>query len=112
MANTPLDMVGKMTLTQLGAVLKRCSVLVSGDTGPMHLATAVGTPVVALFGAIEPGRTGPVGEGHRVIRHKEVECVPCMAKKCRNPIYLECMEKITVEEVFKTVAEMVKERHN
>lgn len=111
MKNTPLDMLGKMTLTQLGAVLKRCDVLVSGDTGPMHLATAVKTPVVALFGAIDPRRTGPVGKGHRVIRHAEVKCVPCMAKTCGNPVYLECMEKIEVDEVLNSVVGILEERH-
>ncbi len=110
MNNAPLDMVGKMTLTQLGAVLKKCEVLVSGDTGPMHLATAVKTPVVALFGAIDPNRTGPVGKGHRVIRHVEVKCVPCNAKTCINAVHLECMERITVDEVFSTVAEMLREK--
>ncbi len=110
MRNRPLDMLGKLTLTQLGAVLKRCDVLVSGDTGPMHLATAVKTPVAALFGAIDPNRTGPVGKGHRVIRHAEVKCVPCNAKSCTNPVYLECMEKITVDEVFSTVSEMLHEK--
>jgi heptosyltransferase-2 len=110
MHNAPLDLVGKISLLQLGAVLKRCAVLVSGDTGPMHLATAVKTPVVALFGAIDPRRTGPVGEGHRVVRHEEVKCVPCVAKDCTNSFYLECMEKISVDEVFLTVSEMLKEK--
>jgi heptosyltransferase-2 len=110
MNNVPLDLVGKISLLQLGAVLKRCAALVSGDTGPMHLATAVKTPVVALFGAIDPKRTGPVGDGHMVIRHEEVECVPCVAKECTNPVYLECMEKISVDEVFSTVSEMLKEK--
>ncbi len=109
MRNLPLDLVGKISLLQLGAVLKRCTLLVSGDTGPMHLSTAVKTPVVALFGAIDPNRTGPVGEGHRVIIHAEVECVPCNAKKCENPVKLECMKKITVDEVFRVIAEMLKE---
>jgi ADP-heptose:LPS heptosyltransferase len=97
------DLVGKVSLLQLGALLKRCTLLVSGDTGPLHLATAVGTPVVALFGAIDPRRTGPVGEGHRVISHPEIPCVPCVAGKCTNPVYLECMEKITADEVFREV---------
>lgn len=110
MKNTPLDMLGKMTLTQLGAVLKKCHVLVSGDTGPMHLATAVKTPVVALFGAIDPNRTGPVGKGHRVICHAEVKCVPCNAKSCANPVYLECMDRISVDEVFTAVVEMLRKK--
>lgn len=105
-----LDLVGATTMLQLGAVLKSCDLLVSGDTGPLHMATAVGTPVIGLFGAIDPHRTGPVGGGHRVIRHPYIPCVPCNAKKCNNPAYLECMEKITVDEVFTAVSEMLRER--
>jgi lipopolysaccharide heptosyltransferase II len=110
MTGEPLDLVGRTSLPQLGAVLARCALLVSGDTGPLHMATAVGTPVAGLFGAIDPLRTGPVGEGHRVIRHAEVPCVPCMSKSCANRSYLECMEKITPAEVFDTVREMLAER--
>lgn len=110
MHNIPLDLVGEVSLLQLGAVLKRCAALVSGDTGPMHLTTAVKTPVVALFGAIDPKRTGPIGDGHMVIRHEEVECVPCVAKECTNPSYLECMERISVDEVFKAVSEMLNQK--
>lgn len=107
MQTEPEDLIGRTSLTQLGAVLKRCAVLVSGDTGPLHLATAVDTPVVALFGAIDPRRTGPVGDGHVVIRHPEIPCVPCMARTCKNPVHLECMEKITVAEVFEAVREVL-----
>ncbi|ACM20470.1 ADP-heptose--lipopolysaccharide heptosyltransferase [Geotalea daltonii FRC-32] len=109
MRNKPLDLLGKTNLRELGALLAASNLLVSGDTGPMHMATAVGTPVVALFGAIEPLRTGPVGNGHTVIRHGEIDCVPCNGKRCKNPHYLECMEKITVEEVFDAVASMLAE---
>jgi lipopolysaccharide heptosyltransferase II len=110
MTGEPVDLVGKTTLLQLGAVLSRCDLLVSGDTGPLHMATAVKTPVAALFGAIEPLRTGPVGEGNRVIRHEEIPCVPCNGRSCTNTIYLECMEKITSAEVYETVAAMLEER--
>jgi len=103
----PLNLVGKMTLTQLGAVLQRCKLLVSGDTGPLHLATAVGTRVIGLFGAIDPERTGPVGSGHRVIRHPEVPCVPCNGKKCHHIPSLECMARITVDEVAAEVETML-----
>lgn len=108
MSHTPLDLIGKTTLLQLGAVLDRCDVLVSGDTGPLHLATAVSTPVIALFGAIDPERTGPVGEGHRIIRHDELPCVPCVARSCRNRIDLECMDRITPTEVFDTIVDMLR----
>lgn len=98
-----VDMVGRTSLPRTGALLARCAVAVSGDTGPMHMATAVGTPVVALFGAADPGRTGPVGEGHIVLQAREVPCVPCRSRVCRHIPYLECMERITVDAVLDAV---------
>jgi lipopolysaccharide heptosyltransferase II len=106
-ASQPLVLTGRTTLPQLGAVLKRCAVLVSGDTGPMHLATAVGTKVVALFGAADPGRTGPVGSGHRVVQASGVPCIPCCSRTCNNDTYLECMEKLTAEKVLQVVGEVL-----
>lgn len=103
-ACAPVILAGKTDLLQLGAVLKRCTVLVSGDTGPMHMATAVGTRVVALFGAADPARTGPVGTGHQVIQAPGVSCVPCRSRQCASRGYLQCMEKLAVGEVFDAVA--------
>ena len=105
----PLNLTGKTDLLQLGAVLKRCTLLVTGDTGPMHMATAVNTRVVALFGAADPSRTGPLGSGHRVIRAEEIDCVPCRSRRCRSSNYLECMERITPEQVFREIKEMLSE---
>lgn len=102
----PRNLAGILSLGQLGALLQHCKLLVSGDTGPLHLATAVGTKVVALFGAIDPDRTGPVGNGHIVISHPELDCVPCNAKSCRHAPFLECMELITVDEVMHAVGQM------
>ncbi|RQW84981.1 MAG: glycosyltransferase family 9 protein [Geobacter sp.] len=107
--STLLTMTGKTSLLQLGALLDRCSLLISGDTGPMHLATAVGTKVLALFGAADPERTGPVGSGHRVLCADTVRCVPCCSRRCANEVYLECMEEISVEKVFLEVQQMLKE---
>jgi len=95
-----IDLAGSLSLLQLGAILKRCEAFVTGDTGPMHIATSVGTKVVALFGAADPKRTGPVGKGHIVIQKKEVKCVPCRKRVCYNKNYLECMEKIEPEDVL------------
>lgn len=103
----PLNLVGKMSLTQLGGVLQSCKLLVSGDTGPLHLATAVGTRVIALFGAIDPMRTGPVGSGHIVISHPEIPCVPCNGKKCHHTPCLECMTLIAVDEVAAAAKNML-----
>jgi len=103
----PLNLVERLSLTRLGALLQQCRLLVSGDTGPLHLATAVGTPVIALFGAIDPERTGPVGKGHKVISHPELSCVPCNDKLCRHTPELECMDLITVDEVFAAAAALL-----
>ena len=103
----PVSLAGRTSLLQLGAVLEKCSILVSGDTGPLHLATAVGTKVVALFGAADPGRTGPVGKGHRVIQAGKVPCVPCRSRSCANQNYLECMERITAREVADVIIGMI-----
>ncbi len=106
-ASSPLDMTGRTTLLQLASLLERCSLLVSGDTGPMHIATAVGTKVVSLFGAADPGRTGPIGSRHRVIQAESVPCVPCRSRQCVNKAYLECMERITVSQVFAAISDMI-----
>lgn len=108
----PLVIAGKTNLLQLGAVLSRCDILVTGDTGPMHIATAVGANVVALFGAADPARTGPVGAGHRVVYAQDVACVPCRKRKCTNKFYLECMEKISVEDVYDEILYILKEKNN
>jgi len=103
----PISLAGKTSLLQLGAVLEKCGLLVSGDTGPLHLATAVGTRTIALFGAADPRRTGPVGEGHRVIQSGAISCVPCRERHCSNQRHLECMESITASEVADVAAAML-----
>lgn len=70
--------------------------MVSTDTGPMHLATAVGTPVVALFGPTATWRTGPFGPNHQIIR-KAMKCCPCFSRQCKAT---ECMKQINVQDVL------------
>jgi 3-deoxy-D-manno-octulosonic-acid transferase/heptosyltransferase-1 len=95
---------GETTLRELAALYKEASLLLTTDSGPMHLAAAVGTPVVALFGPTSPERTGPYGAGHVVIR-KGLACSPCFRKACDT---LECMKTIGVEEVFQAVRERLR----
>jgi heptosyltransferase II len=99
-AHPPLNLVGTTDIELTGALLARCAALVSGDTGPMHLATAVGTPVFALFGAADPERTGPVGKGHLVIQAKDIHCVPCRSRVCTNQDYLACMTAISADNLL------------
>ena len=108
-SSRPLLLAGKLDLLQLGAVLEQCDILVSGDTGPMHVATAVGTRVAGLFGSTDPARTGPVGRGHRVIQAEGVPCVPCRSLTCQSTIYRECMKKLLPETVFDVIRSMLYE---
>ncbi len=103
----PVNLAGRLSLPQLGAILKRCKVLITGDTGPMHIATAVGTKVVALFGAADPERTGPIGQKNIVITAKDVKCIPCKKRSCHNKIYLQCMTEIKPQMVFKKIKELL-----
>jgi heptosyltransferase-2 len=96
--NGGIDLTGKTRLLQLAALLERCRLLVTNDTGTMHVATAVGTSVVALFGSTDPSVTGPWGDGHVVVR-KDVPCSPCLKRVC--PTDHQCMKLITVDEVLK-----------
>lgn len=104
---SPINLAGKINLLQLGAILKRCKILVTGDTGPMHIATAVGTKVIALFGAADPKRTGPVGKGHIILQAKDVKCIPCRKRVCDNSQYLECMEKIKPQDVMDAIIKLL-----
>ncbi len=96
-----IDMRGKTSLTQLAALLKEVDLLVTNDSGPMHIAAALGTPVVAIFGPTDPKRTGPYGEIHRVVRGS-AKCSPCFKKRCGMPSHL-CMEAVSVEMVLEEV---------
>ncbi len=97
---------GRTSLRELAALYRRASVVLTTDSGPMHLAAAVGTPVVALFGPTSPERTGPYGEGHAVIR-RGMDCSPCFRKACETR---ECMQAIGVDEVFEAVRKKTLDR--
>ncbi len=103
MRNVPLNFAGKTGLKELACLYGRCRVLITTDTGPMHMAAAMGCPVVALFGPTSPLRTGPYGRAHKVIT-SGVECSPCLKKDCDQMF---CMQNITVESVFEAVKEIL-----
>jgi heptosyltransferase-2 len=100
-----VNRVGQTTLPELINELSECAVLLTNDTGTMHLATILGVPVVAVFGSTEPRLTGPLGTGHRVIRH-QVECSPCFLREC--PIDFRCMKAVTVDEVADSVSSLLR----
>ncbi|MBM4276295.1 MAG: lipopolysaccharide heptosyltransferase II [Deltaproteobacteria bacterium] len=102
-----VDFTGKTRLLQLAALLERCCLLVTNDTGTMHMASAVGTPVVAIFGSTDPVATGPWGDGHVVVK-RDVPCSPCLKRVC--PTDHRCMELISVDEVEEVVSKKLEGR--
>jgi heptosyltransferase II len=100
-----VSLVGKTDPRVLAAVLDECKLLITNDTGPMHVAAAVDTPTVAIFGSTSPTWTRPFGLGHEVI-YKAVECSPCYQKTC--PIGYICLNWITVDEVLKAAHKKLK----
>ena len=100
MVHDPLILSGKTTIRDLMGVLTRCAVLVTNDTGPMHIAQALGIPVVGIFGSTDPHTTGPYGQSKGIVR-APVRCSPCFLRVC--PIDHRCMTQISIERVVETV---------
>jgi len=98
-----LNLAGHTTLKMLAALYEKTELVVSTDTGPMHLAAAVGTPVVALFGPTAPWRTGPYGSGHQVVTSSQT-CAPCFKRHCQT---YDCMSLISVDQVFNAVSKII-----
>ena len=98
MAHSPapgLNLAGRTSLAGLAALLRRARLAVTTDTGTMHLAAALGTPVAALFGPTAPWRTGPFGDGHQVVR-LGLACSPCFKRRCPEP---RCLTELPPEMV-------------
>lgn len=90
---------GETTLKELAYLFKRSQLIITTDSGPMHIAAAMGTPVIALFGPTAPWRTGPYSKSAKIVR-SELYCSPCFKKKCSH---ISCMKEISVEDVFEAV---------
>jgi 3-deoxy-D-manno-octulosonic-acid transferase/heptosyltransferase-1 len=95
-----LNAAGRTTLKELACLIKRARLIVTTDSGPMHLAAAVGTPVVAIFGPTAPWRTGPYTDRARIVR-AQAACSPCYKRTCDSMI---CMKGIGVDEVMEAAA--------
>jgi len=100
-----VNLAGKTSLGELAAALKLCALLLTNDTGPMHLASAVGTPVVVLFGSTSPELTGPWPSARVRILRAGVPCSPCFRRQC--PIDLRCLTSIEPSSVVKAISELV-----
>ncbi len=110
MTEKSLNLAGKSSLKILAALYETADLVISTDTGPMHIAAAVKTPVVALFGPTAPWRTGPYGDIHQVLR-TGAACSPCFKKECplgNRAEQKKCMNDITVEQVNAAVARIMR----
>lgn len=109
MRHTAVYLGGRTSVSQLASILKRCRMFISNDSGPVHIASAVGTPVISIFGrnqkGLSPRRWGPVGKEDKVL-HKEVGCIECLAHNCVKSFA--CLKAITVDDVMNAADSVLK----
>jgi lipopolysaccharide heptosyltransferase II len=107
----PVDLSGRFTLSELASLFKKCRLVISNDSGPVHLAVAVKTPVISIFGRNQPGlsprRWGPLGPWD-VFLHKQTGCSPCLAHACTN--HFKCLEAISADEVLGHAQRLLKKQ--
>lgn len=95
-----IPLAGKLSLPESAAMIKKMAVMVTNDTGPMHIAFAMHTRAVVLFGPTDPSLCGPLGSTRTTVLARPRTCTPCLNKKCRQPF---CMLQISVDEVYEAV---------
>jgi len=95
-----LNFVGKTLVRQMMSLIDAASLMITNDSGPMHVAAAFNVPIVAIFGPTNHTTTSPFTDSYRIVRH-DVECAPCMLREC--PIDHRCMDRVTVDDVVEAV---------
>ena len=100
-----LSLAGETDLGELIEIMRDARVVITNDSGPMHIAAALHVPVIALFGPTSPVLTGPYGKGHTVLQSHKA-CVPCFKRECKDNI--RCMNEITPDAVYQAVLEVLR----
>jgi ADP-heptose:LPS heptosyltransferase len=103
-----VNLCGQTTLPEMIEWVRLCDLLVTNDTGPMHVAAAMGKPLVALFGPTEPRRTGPYGQLQNVLR-LDLPCSPCLKSECAFEKKDECLRALAPATVFERVVKLLPE---
>jgi heptosyltransferase-3 len=98
-----IDLCGKTTIKQLAAISAAADLFIGVDSAPMHIAAAVGTPVIAIFGPTGEMQWGPWGDGH-IIFSRKLHCQPCPESRCRGLAVRKCLEEITKDEVIEAIS--------
>ncbi len=104
LSSRSLVLSGSTTIRELMAAVKRCAVLLTNDTGPMHIASAFNVPVVAIFGPTDWRTTSPFGDAHAIVR-QPVDCAPCLLREC--PIDHRCMTGVSVDQVYEAATKQL-----
>ena len=104
LSSRSLVLSGATTIRELMAAVKRCAMLLTNDTGPMHIAAAFQVPVVAIFGPTDWRTTSPFGDAHAIVR-QPVDCAPCLLREC--PIDHRCMTGVSVEQVYEAATKQL-----
>ncbi|HKY86226.1 MAG TPA: lipopolysaccharide heptosyltransferase II [Pseudorhodoplanes sp.] len=102
-----INLAGATSLLELAALIKRASLVISNDSGPMHLAAALATPVVGLFGPTDPQRVGPYGR-HTIALKKQFDCAGCSRRACVRDA--ECLKMISAEDVLAAASQLMPKR--
>ncbi|MEW5794973.1 MAG: lipopolysaccharide heptosyltransferase II [Candidatus Zixiibacteriota bacterium] len=104
-----VNLAGKTSLRELGTICSRAVVFVGNDSGPAHLAAAVGAPIVVLSGADDPKETSPMAGKKRMIYREQLECISCVKNKCplKGGDFMRCMKEITVDMVMSELKTLV-----
>ncbi|RLB31511.1 MAG: hypothetical protein DRG87_02270, partial [Deltaproteobacteria bacterium] len=102
------NLAGKTTIGELAGVLKKCNLVIGIDSATIHIAAAVGTPTVSIYGPSAPVNWAPLGEQHLVI-FKDLPCVPCRQKGCNHSGVSRCLQELEVGEVIEVLDKKISE---
>jgi heptosyltransferase-2 len=107
--NQVINLAGKTTLRELASLISRAQFFMGNDSGPAHLAAAVGAPLVVLSGADDPNETSPISPTKRLIYHKHLGCISCVKNVCplKGERQMQCMVEISVEEVLTEITSLL-----
>jgi heptosyltransferase-2 len=105
METAPLNLIGETSVRQMMALLSRSSLMITNDSGPMHVAAAFDIPLVAIFGSTDHSTTSPLSSRCRVVR-KDVECSPCLRRVCPKSHH-RCMESVAVSDVLEAAWDLI-----
>lgn len=105
MQHRPIDLTGRTSLGEAMALIERCALFITNDSGLMHVAAALKTPLIAIFGSTNPTTTGPFSSNSRVVQIP-MDCSPCLKPECPQG-HLDCMEQIGVDAMFDVVKDML-----